>query len=228
MKTSNYANAELFRIPNCVSVSFSPGRNFSGPAYPALAPSISLLSRYKHGLSWADYVKEYNRQLSALDAQQVYGELCELTDSEDPVLLCFESAKTLDSKPCHRRLVAAWFEKELGIEVPEWNKRLHVARMSKPAASPKEPLLKVGKTVSTLVLCVSLLGCDKAPQPDLSSMSKTGVTMADEAKEQGSNFGVPTQSVEKSQKLDPPRLTVEESKRKSAQTRSRAIVRNSD
>jgi len=39
--------------------------------------------------------------------------LCRL--GEDAILLCWENSGVF----CHRRLVAEWFEEELGVSVPE-------------------------------------------------------------------------------------------------------------
>lgn len=70
-------------------------------------------------MGFRDYRKKYFIEvLGKLDAQQAWDELHRLTHPHEPVLLCWE---VLD-KPgqwCHRRMVAEWFEKELGITVPE-------------------------------------------------------------------------------------------------------------
>lgn len=53
--------------------------------------------------------------LDALDPEQVISDLTMLVPDGDIVLLCFEK----DREECHRGLVAAWLEKELGIRVEE-------------------------------------------------------------------------------------------------------------
>jgi uncharacterized protein YeaO (DUF488 family) len=127
MKTSNFANNARYRL-NGISISRYPDRRsgFKGPEFTPLMPSAQLLNWYKgtdQGPdAWAEYASCYNAQLDCLKAGQVAEEievLCEAYDAE-PILLCYESAKTIDTQPCHRRLVAAWFERELGIVVPEW------------------------------------------------------------------------------------------------------------
>jgi len=60
----------------------------------------------------AAYAIEYQRDvLCKLDAAKVVEDL-----GSDAVLLCWEAP----GKFCHRRLVAAWLEEALGIEVPEY------------------------------------------------------------------------------------------------------------
>jgi hypothetical protein len=54
--------------------------------------------------------REYRKQLEVLDAKQVVEEL-----GPNATLLCWESFNVR----CHRRLVAEWPQKELGIIVPE-------------------------------------------------------------------------------------------------------------
>lgn len=49
--------------------------------------------------------------LDSLDPAKVLQDL-----GEDAILLCREKAGEF----CHRRLVTAWLEESLGIEVPEW------------------------------------------------------------------------------------------------------------
>lgn len=129
MMTSNFANNQRFGLKG-ISISRWPDRRsgFDGPEFTPLMPRSQLLNWYKStsqdAAAWEEYASCYNAQLDCLKAEQVVFEievLCGAYDAE-PVLLCYESAKTLDTQPCHRRLVASWFEKELGMVVPEWRK----------------------------------------------------------------------------------------------------------
>ena len=52
----------------------------------------------------------YDEILNMLNPRKVFDEI-----GENSILLCYEKS----GKFCHRRLVADWIEKELGIEVPE-------------------------------------------------------------------------------------------------------------
>jgi hypothetical protein len=40
-------------------------------------------------------------------------------DEYEPVMLCFEKPPFTVTNWCHRRMAAAWLERELGIEVNE-------------------------------------------------------------------------------------------------------------
>jgi hypothetical protein len=123
MKTSNFANNRLHQLEG-ISISRYPAtrQGFKGLEFAPLMPSANLLACGPD--DWQYYEQNYNRQLSCLNPKATWDEwhniASYLSEEGEPVLLCYESAKTLDTHPCHRRLVAAWFERELGVEVPEW------------------------------------------------------------------------------------------------------------
>lgn len=76
--------------------------------YRSLAPKKSMGDHY----DWASYAAAYQREvLDTLDPAQVANSL-----GDGAVLICYEEA----GAACHRRLVAEWLEKHLGIEVPEY------------------------------------------------------------------------------------------------------------
>lgn len=58
----------------------------------------------------ASYRKACQEILEGLDPQKVFDDL-----AEDAILLCWEAP----GKFCHRRLVAAWLEEKLGVQMPE-------------------------------------------------------------------------------------------------------------
>ena len=124
MKTSNFANWQRNRFPGAISISRFPDRRsgYNGPEFPPLMPSSQLLKAYKDGMSWDEYRKHYNEQLLCLNAEMVWQQLLNIVDGAEPVLLCYESAKSLEEKPCHRRLVADWFEYSLDFVIEEWSK----------------------------------------------------------------------------------------------------------
>jgi hypothetical protein len=113
MKTSYFANRKAAAEPGAVSIARWPPRWWgSRRRYLALAPSEDLLKRAKAGMPWPDYIEEYRRDvLGRLDPAAVYTEL-----GPDAILLCWEAP----GRDCHRRLIAEWLEKALGIEVPEY------------------------------------------------------------------------------------------------------------
>ncbi len=88
-----------------VSIAFQSPRAYRGRRYPALAPRREMLK-----LAEATYRLEYQKILDKLDPQKVFADL-----GEEAILLCWEAP----GKFCHRRLVAAWLEKHLGVAVPE-------------------------------------------------------------------------------------------------------------
>lgn len=127
MKTSNFSNNSRHNL-NGISVSRFPPKYFKGPEFTPLMPSIALLNAYKEGISWDSYEKAYMTQLNCLKVDEVIKKLTQLSRGNEPIILCFESSKTLDTKPCHRRLVAKWVEMKTGIKVNEWSKVLNVNR----------------------------------------------------------------------------------------------------
>jgi len=99
--------------PNAVSIAQGNPQNYIGREYRDLAPSWSLIKRFKNGdIDPAGYEIEYRRDvLGKLDPAKVIEEL-----RPNAVLLCW-------CKPdefCHRRIVALWLKETLGINVPEY------------------------------------------------------------------------------------------------------------
>lgn len=119
MKTSYFSNIRNIKLP--LSISQHPPKWYSGPQLKLLAPPWELVKKAHSGMSADEYAAEFHRLvLARLDAREVYDAIvAEHTD--DIVLLCFEKLES-PGDFCHRRLVAEWFERELGVEVPEWTK----------------------------------------------------------------------------------------------------------
>ena len=113
MKTSYFGNKAVVDNSNAVSIARWPPRWWgSRRRYIILAPPIDLLNRYKAGLTWPEYVREYKRDvLSKLDPVKVLTDL-----GDESILLCWEKP----SEYCHRRLVAEWLANHLNIKVPEF------------------------------------------------------------------------------------------------------------
>ncbi len=87
--------------------------------YPKLNPKREWLKIYDKAL----YTKLYTEEiLSKLDAQTVWDELHVLAHPYEPILLCWERPPFNDRNFCHRRIIAEWFEKELGKKVPEYER----------------------------------------------------------------------------------------------------------
>ncbi|MEW6657204.1 MAG: hypothetical protein AB1424_00960 [Thermodesulfobacteriota bacterium] len=88
-----------------VSIAFHSPKAYHGRSYPALAPRREMLK-----MDEAAYRVEYQKILDKLDPHKVFADL-----GEDAILLCWEAP----GRFCHRRLVAEWLEKHLGVHVPE-------------------------------------------------------------------------------------------------------------
>jgi len=114
LKTSYFAK---YHEADGVSIALKSVSGFRGRVYPDLYPTWDLLNEYKKTGDEKKYIKQYHEDvLSKLDPQKVYNDL------KDCVLLCWEKS----GKFCHRRIVAKWIEKNIGVEVPEFeqNKRM--------------------------------------------------------------------------------------------------------
>lgn len=107
MYTSYYANVK--NLPahlNPIAVSIGLPKWWQGERDKRLAPSWAMMKSPRE-----NYDREFKKQLEKLDARQVYDQL-----GDNAVLLCYE----VPNDWCHRRMVAEWFENELGIVVPEY------------------------------------------------------------------------------------------------------------
>ncbi len=105
MFTSYFWRFHLKDDPNLVSIALKSPEWFKGRRYQALAPRSNMLK-----LGEEEYRQKYQAILKRLNPVKVYEDL-----GPDAVLLCWEQPGEF----CHRRLVAEWLEKHLGVEVPE-------------------------------------------------------------------------------------------------------------
>jgi hypothetical protein len=114
MKTSSFFTYQgLGRIS---IARFAPRRTPAGyRVFQPLAPG-----RWFKEVSAARYRELYFEEiLGALDPKETLAKLHELSAGAEPVLLCWEQPPLTADNWCHRRMAAEWFEKALGIEVPE-------------------------------------------------------------------------------------------------------------
>ena len=108
MKTSNFRISGL--KGNSISIANWAPLWFQGRKYEKLAPEG--IAKLKNDPT--EYTRVYRETvLGQLSPRKVYKEL-----GEDAILLCWEEP----GKFCHRRLVAEWLGKALGIEIPEVKK----------------------------------------------------------------------------------------------------------
>ena len=109
MRTSYFSKTGKHN--DAVSIAGKAPPGFTGRQYKDLAPLYWFYAKYKEDGDEAFYTAKYREEiLDKLDPQKVYEDL-----GEDAILLCWEGS----GKFCHRRLVAAWLEEILGIEVAE-------------------------------------------------------------------------------------------------------------
>ncbi|MCY2962675.1 MAG: hypothetical protein NT069_03330 [Planctomycetota bacterium] len=108
MVTTNYAR--VHRLPPDlvpISISLYPPGWWSGRHLPALCPSAGFSS-----LTRDQYDDAFRAQLARLDADRLW---CQLNYGR-VALVCYESPNVW----CHRRMVAEWFERQMGVEIPEF------------------------------------------------------------------------------------------------------------
>lgn len=96
--------------------------------YLELAPQSWMLRA-----TTEEYNKAFDEILDKLSPADVYEDLMDLGNGGDVAIVCFEK----DRNDCHRKTVAEWLEKMLGIEVPEYD---FGGKPSKPAPAPQGSL----------------------------------------------------------------------------------------
>lgn len=108
MYTSNFANIKKVIKSGLRPVAISIGlpKGYTGEREIRLAPTWAMLK-----LPREEYDRRFTAILQKLNPMELYMKL-----GDDAVLLCYEKHNDW----CHRRLVAEWFENELGIMVPEF------------------------------------------------------------------------------------------------------------
>lgn len=116
--TSNFRKAKALDSSKYLIVSISryKPRGFNGVWLRELAPSAKLLSDFKQGLSWPDYVLRYQSECCVPDfIKDALLSLCFITKGRDIVLCCYESS----DKNCHRFIIAEHIKSVYGYEVRE-------------------------------------------------------------------------------------------------------------
>ena len=116
---------------SCFDLYDGPGRISIARFAPRKAPAGYRICRELAPGEWFnrvdidEYRARYFREiLDQLDPKLMYERLGKLAGGAEPVLLCWEKPPFTRENFCHRRLVADWFERALGIEVPERESQL--------------------------------------------------------------------------------------------------------
>jgi hypothetical protein len=122
MKTSSF---KLYTGPGRISIArYAPrGAPEGFRIFKGLAPGP-----WFNSVPYDEYLHRYNTEiLHQLDTQRTWDALHFLAGGAEPVLLCWESppftawdcCNDKRANWCHRRIVAEFFERTLGVEVPE-------------------------------------------------------------------------------------------------------------
>jgi uncharacterized protein YeaO (DUF488 family) len=119
MKTNNFWHYPSGSNRIVISRAVPRGIEAGYRRYPKLAPG-SWFKNPEYKNDQAAYRERYIAEILApLDPEEVWEQLHQLAGDEEPILLCWEPLKK-PSEWCHRRMVAEWFEKALGVTVPEY------------------------------------------------------------------------------------------------------------
>ena len=122
MNTSYFAKLKNIERPVAIC-GWSPVF-YNGPKYTKLAPKKSWFFKWKEAKESGQYTEEesigiykalYDKTvLEFLDPHQVYQELCNIYNTDDITLICYEKPGDF----CHRHLVAEWLN-NAGYNVKE-------------------------------------------------------------------------------------------------------------
>ena len=128
MKTADFFQ---YQDVGRISIARSAPRGMRGfNVYKKLAPGSWFRSA-----SYDEYVRRYSAQLAELDPQGTWDHLVNIAGPHEPVLLCWEQTPLTADNWCHRRMVARWFQEQLGHEVEEIGQGM-VDAMGKPLNQP--------------------------------------------------------------------------------------------
>jgi len=109
--TSNFKIAGY--LPQAVAISLGVPRGWRGRRCTVLAPSMRLIKI----MDPETFIPLYKAQvLDRLDPHKIIRDL----GGDNFILLCWEEPGVF----CHRRVVAAWMQKEAGVLVEEFNAKL--------------------------------------------------------------------------------------------------------
>lgn len=114
MMTSYFSNPKARAASNALSIArMTPNWWGAGRRDISLAPSGGLLRGYKSGkINWIEYVDRYEAEvLDRLEPESFFEKY------QDSILVCWCGPENVNR--CHRRLIADWIERCMGIEVPE-------------------------------------------------------------------------------------------------------------
>lgn len=119
MQTSNFWQYPIGSNRIVISRAVPRGIEAGYRRYPKLAPGSWFKNPdYKNNAT--AFEKRYFAEILApLNPSEEWERLHQLAGGNEPVLICWEPLKKT-GEYCHRRMVAKWFEEELGVTVPEY------------------------------------------------------------------------------------------------------------
>jgi hypothetical protein len=146
--TSRYSCATLATSSGLAAVSISRWPPRFPLAYALrvalydLAPTAGLLRLAREEGGHELFADAYARRLDALGPGEVVRQLrCAQGDERAIVMLCFEDVR-LPDRTCHRTILGAWLERELGLVVQELPDDTVPGRKKKPPPDTRQdPLL---------------------------------------------------------------------------------------
>lgn len=119
--TSRWANRDLAHLA-CVPVGISRGTPKWQLPYRyrmlrSLAPSLEAFVIEDEG----EFSVVYRRQLEVLGPERIVSDITRISEQHGGLPLCLLCFERLDEPGgwCHRRVLADWIEKNVGVEVPE-------------------------------------------------------------------------------------------------------------
>jgi hypothetical protein len=125
MKTSYYQNKKLNPKKHMVvQTSNSRPRFGAQPEWDSdmLMPPIPLVRAAHHGLSQAEFTRQYLAHLERVGLPTIRAQmdrLAELAGAREVVLCCFE-ALNKPGQYCHRRIFAEWWQDKTGETIAEF------------------------------------------------------------------------------------------------------------
>lgn len=116
MQTSYFAKQHL--VPNPISISAFPPKFYTGACYPSMAPTKQILRAYKSGdIDQKEYRVQFADWLSLHNPKLVHRALCDIHDTDNYTLLCYEKPGDF----CHRHLVREWLNEHLNLKAKEFS-----------------------------------------------------------------------------------------------------------
>ena len=112
--TSYFAKEMKLKAKSIVLIGISrfPPKFFYGQYLFELAPRADMLR-----MSEEQYEIEFKKILAGLNPHQIYEKIKMMSKGRNVALLCFEKS----GEPCHRYMVSDWLNKELGLNIKEFD-----------------------------------------------------------------------------------------------------------